>query len=73
MTYQEAMAKRLRELTLEKGISQAEIVRRTHLSRSTIYSIFSGRKSDMTLNVLLLICRALGITLQDLFKSPLFE
>ena len=57
---------RLKEIRLEKGISQAELAETVGVSRNTISSIETGQFSP-TAKLALILCIALDQKFEDLF------
>lgn len=63
----------MREARLRKGLSQQALAEQLGVSRQTIIAIESGDYNP-TIRLCVGICRALGVTLNDLFwNSELFE
>jgi len=58
--------KAMRELRVARGLSQGELALRVGVSRQTINMIENGGYNP-TLELCIRICRALGVTLNDLF------
>ncbi len=61
-----AMARRLRELRRERGLTLAQVARATHLSVSFLSMVETG-KTDISLARLLTLVTAYGVTIHDLF------
>jgi putative transcriptional regulator len=63
----------MREARLRMGLSQQALAEQLGVSRQTIIAIESGDYNP-TIRLCVGICRALGVTLNDLFwNSELFE
>ena len=60
------MNERMRAARVAKELSQAELARAVGVSRQTVNMIESGGYNP-TLELCIRICRALGLTLNDLF------
>lgn len=58
--------KAMRELRVARGLSQGELALKVGVSRQTINMIENGGYNP-TLELCIRICRALGVTLNDLF------
>ena len=58
--------KAMREVRVARGLSQGELALRVGVSRQTINMIENGGYNP-TLELCIRICRALGVTLNDLF------
>jgi len=69
---------KLKEILIEKGISQAELHRRiiqnckTPIGKDRISMIVNGRVNNYSLFTLLKICMALDITPNDVVDKELF-
>lgn len=57
---------KMRQLRTALGISQGELAKRVGVSRQTVNMIENGGYNP-TLELCIRICRALGVTLNDLF------
>ena len=57
---------KMRQLRTALGISQGELAKRVGVSRQTVNMIENGDYNP-TLELCIRICRALGVTLNDLF------
>lgn len=66
--YLKALGNRIRELRLQKKISQTEIAYRCGFDKSNYNTIETGKRNP-TITSLLKISRALEITLSDLFLN----
>jgi len=60
------MTNRVRVVREARGMSAAELARRAGISRSHLYLIEQGR-TEPTVSVVLGLCRALGVSFDDLF------
>lgn len=63
----ELIAKRIRELRLEQGLTVQELAYRCDMERSNLSRIEAGR-TNLTLKTLCTICNALNVTLRDVIR-----
>lgn len=61
------MGYRIKEMRFRRRMSQDDLAKASHVSRTTISGLESGRKTDVKTSTLLSICRALGTTVDELF------
>jgi len=61
------MAKRLRALRLERGMTQAELAKRARISRVHVIRI-EGAKQEPTLGVMERLAKALGVPVTALLE-----
>ena len=60
------LAARLNEISKEKGLSQAEIARRSGLSTAKITQLFRGSTKDPRISTVMMLCQALEVPLDEL-------
>lgn len=63
----ELIAKRIRELRLEQGLTVQELAYRCDMERSNLSRIEAGR-TNLTLKTLCAICNALNVSLRDVIR-----
>ena len=68
----DAIATRIHELMLQRGMNQYKLSKKIAISESCLYNIFHKRQRDIPMSRLFLICDGLGVTIQQFFDSPLF-
>lgn len=73
MTIGEAVRDRIVELCSEKDISINKLCSISGVTQSTVNNIVSGRNRSATISTIKKLCDGLGITIQDFFKSNLFD
>ena len=73
MQLNQAVSKRLSELLNEREMSQYALHTRSGVAKATVSNILSCRHTAMNLRILWEICQGLEITLDDFFRSPLFD
>ena len=73
MTLSEAVAIRLDELMRERNITQYRLFKLSGVAQTTIGDIRLQRYKSVSLLILHELSQGLGISLYDLFDSPLFK
>lgn len=73
MNIGEAVRDRIIELCSEKDISINKLCSISGVTQSTVNNIVSGRNRSATVSTIKKLCDGLGITIQDFFKSDLFD
>jgi len=68
-----AVAKRIQEIMIEKGITQYALCKKIAVSESSLYNICYNRQKDIPFGKLLLICDGLDISIHEFLNSPLFN
>lgn len=72
MKLNEAVAKRIKQLCKERGITQYQLFLKSGVPQSTLSTILSCTYPSMKLRIIYEICDGLEITLEEFFASPLF-
>ena len=67
MKLKQAVAKRIKSLIKEKGITQYELFKRTGVPQSTISTILNGDIKTVKLSTIFEICLGLEIELSEFF------
>ena len=73
MNIGEAVRDRIIELCAEHDISINKLCSLSGVTQSTVNNIVSGRNKSATVSTIKKLCDGLGITIQDFFKSELFD
>ena len=73
MKVSQAVATRIREILAEKNMTQYRLEMNSGLSKGTLTSLMYARYKGVNLTTLITIIRTLGITIDEFFKSPLFD
>ena len=73
MTLNQAFAKRVREIIDEKKTTQYKIQQATGLYHSTMNCLMNGKYKASNFKTMALVIRALGLSLNEFFDSPLFD
>ena len=73
MKVSQAVATRIREILAEKNMTQYRLEMNSCLSKGTLTSLMYARYKGVNLTTLITVIRTLGITIDEFFKSPLFD
>ena len=73
MTISQAVTARINEILREKDMTWYKLEQITGLSKGTIIGIQYSRYKSINLTTLVIIIRALCISIDEFFKSPLFN
>lgn len=73
MKVSQAVATRIREILAEKNMTQYRLEMNSGLSKGTLTSLMYARYKGVNLTTLIMVIRTLGITIDEFFKSPLFD
>ena len=72
MTFAEAVAKRTKELLIEKKMTMYRLIKITCLDKTTIQGIMKAKNKDLKLSTLFLIADAFGMTISEFTDKPYF-
>lgn len=73
MKVSQAVATRIREILAEKNMSQYRLEMNSGLSKGALTSLMYARYKGVNLTTLITVIRTLGISVDEFFKSPLFN
>ncbi|MFR8010788.1 MAG: helix-turn-helix domain-containing protein [Clostridia bacterium] len=73
MGVKEAVVLRFQELCRLREIRLNELATRSGVTPSTVYSMVSNRRHDITMVTIKKLCDGLDISLSEFFDSPLFK
>ncbi len=73
MTISQAVTARINEILREKDMTWYKLEQITGLSKGTIIGIQYSRYKSINLTTLVIIIKTLGISIDEFFKSPLFN
>lgn len=73
MKVSQAVATRIREILAEKNMTQYRLEMNSGLSKGTLTSLMYARYKGVNLTTLITVICTLGITIDEFFKSPLFD
>jgi len=67
-----AVAKRIKQLCMERQISINDMANISGITSSTVYSMLNGKSKNLGIVTIKKICDGLDITIVDFFNSSLF-
>ncbi len=73
MGVKDAVAARFRQLCDQRNIRTNELATLSGVTPSTAYSMFDGRRRDISIVTIKKFCDGLGITLGEFFSTPEFD
>ena len=73
MTLNESFAFRVKEIMKEKEITQYKIAQETGIYPSTLNYILHGKTKASNFKTMVLMIRALGISVAEFFNSSIFD
>lgn len=73
LTLNQAFAIRTRELLKEKKMTQYKLEQSTGLYHSTVNCLLNGRYKASNFKTMAIIIRALGVSINEFFDSPVFN
>jgi len=73
MKIQEAVKKRILELSQQKELTINKIADNCFMTTSTLQNIMNGNTKSSEITTITKICYGLNITIKEFFNSPLFD
>ena len=73
MTLSEAVAFRVRAILKERNMTQYRLEQNSGVNHSTMNCLLNGRYKSCNLTTVVLVIRALGMTVAEFFDDPIFE
>jgi len=73
MELNKAVSERLKQLLLERGMTQYQLFMKSGVPKSTIGNVINCSYNSVKLRVIYELCQGLGIGLRVFFSSPLFD
>ena len=73
MGVKEAVVARFMEILKERNMRANELANLSGITPSTVYSMFDGRRKEITINVIKKLCDGLDMTLGEFFGAPIFD
>ena len=73
MTIAETIAKRTRDLLMEKDMTQYRLEHSMGIPHRTLLNITTAKHNSANIKTVFQICRGLGVTMQEFFNDPIFE
>ena len=73
MKLNEAIAKRLKNILDERGLSNYYLFKKGGIPRPTISAVINKKKNNVGTQTVYQICATLEISLEEFFADPLFD
>ena len=73
MKVSQAVAERVNELLLKKGITKYRLEKNMAIPHNTMISIFRGDTDGINLKTVMLMIKGLGISAAEFFDDPRFD
>ena len=73
MKAQDAVRKRIIEISQEKNLSINKVATNCFINTSTITSLLNGHSKKSEIATISRICYGLGVSIREFFNSPLFD
>lgn len=73
MKAQDAVRKRIIEISQEKNLSINKVATNCFINTSTITSLLNGHSKKSEIATISKICYGLGVSVREFFNSPLFD
>lgn len=73
MSVKDAVVLRFQELCKERNMKPNELAYISGVTPSTVYSLFDGRRRDVSIITIKKLCDGLEISLTDFFDSIVFQ
>ena len=73
MTVNDAVAKRISRLLVEKNMSQYRLEQNSGIQHGSMQCIMNGRNKTVTLSTLILIAKGFDIPLVEFFNDEIFS
>ncbi len=67
------VAKRIKELCSERGITANELANLSGVTPSTVYSLLNADRKDATITTIKILCDGFNITLGEFFNTEEFN
>ena len=73
MTVNDAVAKRVSKLLVQKGMSQYRLEQNSGIQHGSMQCIMNGRNKTVTLSTVIMLARGFGISLTEFLDDELFN
>lgn len=73
MTVNDAVAKRISKLLLEKGMSQYRLEQESGIQHGSMQCIMNGRNKTVTLSTVIMLARGFKISLTEFLDDEIFR
>lgn len=68
-----AVARRVVQLCSRRGITYNELANLSGITPSTVYSLLSSKRNNVSITTIKIICDGLNITLREFFSTEEFD
>lgn len=68
-----AVVRRFKSICEERNITPNELANLSGVTPSTVYSLFSNTRNNVSITTIKILCDGLEINLGDFFSSPEFD
>ena len=68
-----AVVQRFRNICQDRGIATNELANISGVTPSTVYSLFSAERRNVSITTIKILCDGLEISLGEFFSSPEFD
>ena len=72
MNVSEAVAKRIRELLIEKGMTQYRLEQKSGILHGSMACILNGRNKTVTLSTIYMLARGFDMTIIEFLNNDIF-
>ena len=72
MTVNDAVAKRISDLLIQKNMSQYRLEQESGIQHGSMQCIMNGRNKTVTLSTVIMIARGFGISLSEFLNDDVF-
>ena len=72
MTVNDAVAKRISDLLIQKNMSQYRLEQESGIQHGSMQCIMNGRNKTVTLSTVIMIARGFGISLSEFLNDDIF-
>ena len=73
MTVNDAVAKRISNLLIEKNMSQYRLEQESGIQHGSMQCIMNGRNKTVTLSTIIMIARGFGMSLTEFLDDEIFS
>jgi len=73
LTVNNAVAKRVSKLLLEKGMSQYRLEQESGIQHGSMQCIMNGRNKTVTLSTVIMLAKGFGISLTEFLNDDVFS
>ena len=73
MTVNDAVAKRISDLLIQKNMSQYRLEQESGIQHGSMQCIMNGRNKTVTLSTVIMIARGFGISISEFLNDDIFR